>query len=106
MLIENNLDNLISSNEAIAVYFSTEYCNVCKVLKPKVKELLENDFPNIKFVYVDIEKQKEVSGKYSIFTVPTLVFFFNGKESFRKSRNFSLAELYQAIERPYSFLFS
>lgn len=103
---EDNLESLVNSNKAIAIYFSTEYCNVCKVLKPKVKELLENDFPQIKFVYVDIEKQKEVTGKYSIFTVPTLVFFFNGKESFRKTRNFSLSELYQAIIRPYSLMFS
>lgn len=106
MQTEDNLEIIINSNKATAIYFSTEYCNVCKVLKPKVIELLENDFPNIKFVYVDIEKQKEVTGQYSIFAVPTLVFFFNGKESFRKTRNFSLSELYQSIIRPYSLMFS
>ena len=100
------LEGLIIKNDAAAIYFSTEYCNVCKVLKPKVKEFLEEEFPKINFLYVDIEQNKEIAGRFSVFAVPTLVFFFGGKEAFRKSRNFSLAELYDSIERPYSMLFS
>lgn len=100
------LDEFIDKNDAAAIYFSTQYCNVCKVLKPKVKEFLSEEFPKVNFLYVDIEKSKEVAAKYSIFAVPTMVFFFGGKEAFRKSRNFSLAELYDSLERPYSMIFS
>ncbi len=100
------LENLIANSEAAAIYFSTNYCNVCKVLKPKVIEFLEENYPKINFAYVDIEKLKEAAGRYSIFAVPTLVFFFDGRETFRKSRNFSLTELSQSIQRPYSLLFS
>lgn len=102
----DELENFINSQKATAIYFSTEHCNVCKILKPKVKEFLAEDFPNIEFEYVDIEKNKEIAGSYSIFAVPTIIFFFEGRESLRKSRNFSIAELYDNLERPYSMLFS
>ena len=100
------LEKFINESDAAAIYFSTEYCNVCKVLKPKVIEFLNENYPNVNFAYVDIEKNKEIAGKYSIFSVPTIIFYFGGTEAFRKSRNFSLAELYQAVERPYNMLFS
>ena len=101
-----NFEDILKQNDAVAIYFSTEYCNVCKVLKPKVKEFLDEEFPKVVFKYVDIEQQKEIAGKYSIFAVPTIIFFFGGKEAFRKSRNFGIAELYDNLERPYSMLFS
>lgn len=111
--VENNtihsledFEVILKQNDAIAIYFSTEYCNVCKVLKPKVKEFLDEEFPKVVFKYVDIEQQKEIAGNYSIFAVPTIVFFFGGKEAFRKSRNFGIAELSDAIERPYNMIFS
>jgi len=105
MTIEE-LEKLLASEKAVTLYLSTQYCNVCKVLKPKVKEFLINEFPEIKFEYIDIEIDKEIAGKYSVFAVPTMIFFFEGKEAFRKSRYFSIAELYDALERPYSMLFS
>ena len=100
------LKNFIASNEASAVYFSTDHCNVCKVLKPKVIEFLETNYPKVSFTYVNIEQAREFSGEYSIFSVPTIVFYFDGRETFRKSRNFSLTELSQAIERPYNMMFT
>lgn len=102
----DDLDKLIANDKAVALYLSTEYCNVCKVLKPKVIEFLTEEFPSIKFEYIDIEKNKEIAGKLSVFAVPTMIFFFEGKEAFRKSRNFSITELYDNLERPYSMLFS
>ncbi len=95
----------LNANPTAAVYFSTPGCNVCKVLKPKFKELLNDEFPKICFAYVNVSDAKELAAQNSVFTVPTIVFFFDGKESLRKSRNINLNELKEELERPYSFLF-
>lgn len=100
------LNNFINTNLGVIVYFSTPDCNVCKVLKPKVKEMLKEEFPQIQFAYVDLSSAKELAAQHSIFTVPTLVIYFEGKEFLRKSRNISIEELREEISRPYSFLFS
>jgi len=95
----------LNTNPTAAVYFSTPDCNVCKVLKPKFKELLNDEFPKISFAYVNVSDAKELAAQKSVFTVPTIVFFFDGRESLRKSRNINLNELKVELERPYSFLF-
>ena len=95
----------ISENPGAVVYFSTPSCNVCKVLKPKILELIDEKYPQLKFAYVDCETSKELAAQNNIFAVPTILFFLDGKEIFRKSRNIGLAELDNDITRPYSLYF-
>jgi len=102
---EEDFNKFISGNKGAVVYFSTPTCNVCKVLKPKIIELLNEKFPLMKFIYVDCDKSKELAAQNNIFAVPTILFFLDGKEILRKSRNVSLAELEFEIARPYSLYF-
>ncbi|RLD53382.1 MAG: thioredoxin [Bacteroidetes bacterium] len=104
----NNLDtynDILEKEDAVLVYFSHEQCNVCKVLKPKVAELLENNFPKMKMYYADTVLNPEISGQNKIFSVPTVLAFFGGRETFRKSRNIGINELAEQIERPYGMIF-
>lgn len=93
--------SFISSNKAAAIYFSTPDCNVCKVLKPKLIEMLNQNFPLINFAYVNCGKAKELAAQQSIFSVPTILFFFEGKEYIRKARFVNLGELKDELERIY-----
>lgn len=87
-------------------YFSTVECGVCKVLKPKVEEMIFREFPEIKLVYVEINQSPEIAAQNRIFTVPVVLVYFEGREFFRKSRNFGVDELRNELIRPYSLLFS
>lgn len=99
-------EQLISEKKAVMAYFSHDTCNVCKVLKPKLSAALEENYPEIEQVYVNVERSAEIAGQHSIFTVPVVLIFFDGQESLRKSRNFGIGEIIEAIERPYEILFS
>lgn len=83
---------------------STPDCNVCKVLKPKLMEFLADTFPKIKFIYVNIAIAKELTAQKNIFTVPTILFYFGGKEYLRKSRFVNLDELEDELLRYYRLL--
>jgi thiol-disulfide isomerase/thioredoxin len=39
------------------LYFSHQNCGVCKVLRPKVEQMIGEYFPQLEFSYVDIEKE-------------------------------------------------
>lgn len=93
------------SSTAICFYLSTVECNVCKVLKPKVIEMIESDFSEMNFCYVDLNEAKEISGQLSVFSVPTILVYFDGKEAIRVSRNVHLEELREQIERYYKLIF-
>jgi len=105
--LNNNeeLEKFINFNSAVLVYFSTPNCSVCKVLKPKLIELFEKDYPKIKIGFVNIEIMPDVAGQSSIFAVPTILVYFERKEIIRKSRNINLSEFHNEILRPYSLLF-
>lgn len=90
---------------ALLAYFSTEACNVCKVLKPKVDELIQTEFPKIKLVYIKSDKLPEVAAQNQVFAAPTLIVYFDGREYIRKSRNIGIGELQNEIARPYSMMF-
>jgi thioredoxin 1 len=99
-------EEIVSEKPAVLAYFSTTECNVCKVLKPKVEELIKADFPEVSLVYVETNQAPELAAQNRIFAVPTLVVYFDGREFIRKSRNFGLDELRQELQRPYGLMFS
>jgi thioredoxin-like negative regulator of GroEL len=95
----------VQSEPALLFYFSTPQCQVCKVLRPKVEQMLEQAFPRMGFIYVDMEKLPRIAGQMQIFAAPTILVYFEGKESLRKSRNISLEELAKEISRSYGLIF-
>ncbi len=95
----------ISKNSGAVTYFSTPQCNVCKVLKPKLKELLAEHFPEMKFAYVNTVEAQEMAAQNQVFTVPTILFHLDSKEFIRRSRNVNLNVLAEELERPYDMMF-
>ena len=67
---------LKTEEPALLAYFSTEMCNVCKVLKPKVASLIRDEFPKIKVIYIQSDKLPEVAAQNRVFAAPTLLVFF------------------------------
>ena len=99
------LQNKIDSEKGVLLYFSSDSCSVCKVLKPKVAELLHEKFPLMQSLYVDTEKSPVISGQFRVFTIPTILIFFEGKEQVRYSRNISMHQLEASLGRPYELVF-
>jgi len=98
-------DQVLSENEAVLAYFSTENCSVCKVLKPKVVEMAREAFPKLKMIYIESDKLPELAAQNRVFAAPTVAVFFEGRETIRKSRAFGVDELKLEIQRFYTLLF-
>lgn len=83
---------------AIEVYYiSKKDCNVCKVLRPKIEALCNSK--GVNFKYIDLLEQPEVSGQFMVFNVPTILILIDNREYKRYSRNISVAEFEQDLER-------
>ncbi|HHG84727.1 MAG TPA: thioredoxin [Bacteroidetes bacterium] len=91
---------------AVLLYFFHDHCPPCKVLRPKVQQLLENTYPEMNLVLADGLSHPDLAAQWSVFGFPTMMGMFEGKEYFRKSKFVSLGELSLAIERPYKLMFS
>ena len=86
-------DKILEDNPMVLAYFSGENCNVCNALRPKVKMLVEQKFPKVKFVEIKSEDAPLITAKYKVFTIPVVIFFVEGSDYIREVRNISVAEL-------------
>lgn len=105
MTIET-IEKLISTKQAVMLYFSGNDCGVCEALKPKIKDAFASNFPKIEQVFIQANEYKEISSHFGVFSVPTILVFLEGKEFARKSRNISVPGFIQELNRPYQIMIS
>jgi thioredoxin 1 len=91
----------IKNEPSILVYFQNDNCPPCLSLRPKIEEMIKNDFPKMKLVFVDSAANPTLSADFKVFANPTLLVFFEGQEFIRASKYVSVVELKGKIQRLY-----
>ncbi|MEZ5083454.1 MAG: thioredoxin family protein [Bacteroidales bacterium] len=102
---QTDLANCLESHVAVMLYFYNNDCAPCISLRPKVEKLVEITFPRMKVIWVNSKAQPEIPAHYGVFANPTILLFFDGKETRRFSKYVSVDELAQSIERYYKIIF-
>jgi len=77
-LEQDNLTEIINSNETVVVQYSATWCGNCRIMKPKVKKLA-SELENITFVIADAEKFPESRQLATVDNLPTFATFKQGK---------------------------
>ncbi len=102
----DEIEKTVKENPAVMLYFSAPTCNVCHALKPKLLEAIETNFKEFKIISVDTSIEQEIAAHYSVFAIPTVLIFLDGREFLRKSRHMSVDEVVREIQRPYEIMLS
>jgi len=100
------LQTTIKEEVGVFLYFSGEFCNVCHALRPKVKELFDAEFPQLKQIYLDAEEHRDIASHFKVLSVPTMIVFMDGREFAREGRSVSLHQLSEQLKRPYDMMTS
>lgn len=77
---EKNFDELLSAGKPLVVDFGAEWCGPCKALAPMVAELAEAYKEQAVIATCDVEENNDIAVRYSIRSVPTVIFFKDGRE--------------------------
>ena len=101
-----SITNIIKENPAVMLYFSAPTCNVCHALKPKLLEAISENFDTFEIVSIDVSTDADIAAHYSVFAIPTVLVFLDGREFLRKSRHMSVGEVINEIKRPYEIMMS
>lgn len=102
---KETLDELVRVNEAVVVLVTKAECSVADAVEPKLEHLLEERFPRIRFVTIYLDHAPQLVAELQVIASPTVICWFDGKESARFVRAFSLEAVAQALERPYGLMF-
>jgi thioredoxin 1 len=68
------------AGKPVLVDFSAEWCPPCKMLAPVVERLSLEFADQLDVVGVDIDQNPQLSTRFGISGVPTMIFFRDGKE--------------------------
>lgn len=67
----------IDKNIRCVAKFSAQWCGPCKKISPFYKKLA-SDYPDIKFLEIDIDSAEKLAEKVHISSVPTFLIYYNG----------------------------
>ncbi|HET9327302.1 MAG TPA: thioredoxin [Candidatus Eisenbacteria bacterium] len=69
---------VLKSSVPVLVDFWAAWCGPCKVIAPTVDQLAAEYAGKMKVVKLDVDANMEISSRYSVLNIPTLILFKDG----------------------------
>ena len=76
---QNFQKEVLESDMPVLVDLWAEWCAPCLMLAPIIEEISNDYKDKIKVGKLDVDKNPNISVQYSIRSIPTLLYFKNGK---------------------------
>jgi len=77
-LTQDNLQEVVNSNQKVIVQYSAGWCGNCRMIKPKFKRFAEEN-EGVEFVIVDAEKFPQSRQLANVNNLPTFAAFEDGE---------------------------
>lgn len=87
----------ITQNPFFLLYTMSPNCSVCHADFPKIKKIATTN--KLVSYKVDVSQIPLVMGQFNLFSSPTVILFFKGKEVHRQARIIDFEELTYRIEQ-------
>ena len=92
-------NEILQSSELTLVDFFATWCGPCKMMHTVLEQLKDEMKNDIRIVKIDVDKNFELAGAYNVQSVPTLIFFRNGKVVWRQSGAMPLSSLREVVSQ-------
>lgn len=81
---QNFEQEVLKSDLPVMVDFWAEWCGPCLVAAPVIEELASQYESKIKVGKLNVDENPQMSAKYGVMSIPTVIIFNNGTEVARK----------------------
>ncbi|MBC9934176.1 thioredoxin family protein [Chitinophaga qingshengii] len=88
----------MSQQPAILLQFFATWCGPCKMLMPIVDSVATKMKDQLEVSRIDIDQEEELSGRFRIMAVPTLVLMKDNQEIWRQTGLLPESHLKTALE--------
>ena len=90
---------LIASDKPVLIDFFAEWCGPCKAFAPVLESLKGEVGDTAQIVKIDVDKNQELSVKYDVKSIPTVMLFQNGELKWRQTGSQSIPVMKAEIEK-------
>ena len=80
---KDGFDKALSQGKLMMVDFWASWCGPCRMLGPGIEQL-DNQYPDVVVGKVNVDDEQELAMRYGVMSIPTVIFFKDGKEIDRK----------------------
>lgn len=91
-------NEIISNDGLTLVDFFATLCGPCQMMHPILEQLKQDLGDSIRIIKIDVDNNEELSMKYQIQAVPTLMLFRKGEVVWKGSGAMPLDALKKVIE--------
>ena len=75
---ENFETEVLQSEKPVLVDFWASWCGPCKMVAPVLEEIA-GEVTDVKIAKINVDEQPELSQKFQVMSIPTLILFKEGK---------------------------
>lgn len=76
---KENFEEVMASGKPVVIDFWAEWCGPCRMIAPIVDELATEFVDKVVIGKCDVEENDEITVKYGVRNIPTIIFLKNGK---------------------------
>ncbi len=70
---------VLNSTQPVIVDFYADWCGPCKMIAPALEEIAADLQGKVKIAKVNVDEEPELAQRYSIQSLPTLLYFQGGE---------------------------
>ena len=91
--------DIVQGDTPVLVDFYADWCGPCKTLLPILEDVEMHYGEKLKVLRVNVERSEDLSRKYSIFSVPTMMLFNKGKQEWKVAGVRSKNEIIKVVNK-------
>jgi thioredoxin 1 len=76
---QNNFKEIVNSDKPVLIDFWAPWCGPCRMQAPIIEDVAEEMGEEAVIAKLNVDENPELSSKFSVMSIPTLVIIKNGK---------------------------